>query len=366
MSKNDRFDEYLNEEELFLSDKKKFRKERKLKSKKDRSKFKKTDIEKQKISPTELKDLHKARVISILGEEIEVNFNNTKYKCTLRGLLKKEKTRNKNILAVGDIVNIAFKNEKEAVIESIDERYSILSRIEERTGKRSIIAVNIDQVLITTSVVKPPLKPFLVDRYLIAAEMGNMKGIVLINKIDLLKEDKLEEEKFNIFIKDYKELGYTIIPISCQEKIGLDLLLDTMKNKTSVFSGQSGTGKSSIINEVLHTNLPTGEVVESTYKGAHITTKADLIEIENGGFCIDTPGIKSFGIWELTIEDVKNHFFEIEKYAKNCKYPNCLHINEPQCSVKKALEQNKISSLRFEAYSSLINEILMKKKEIYE
>lgn len=366
MSKNNKFDNYLYEEEFFLNDKKRFKKERKLKSSNDRSKYKKTDIDKQKISTFNESNQQKARVLSILGEEILVGVNNHKYTCKLRGLLKKEKTKDKNIIAVGDIVNITLKNENEASIESIDDRYSILSRLEEKTKKRSIIAVNIDQVLITSSVVQPPLKPFLIDRYLIAAEKGNMKGIIIINKIDLLKEDKIEEEKYNTFVKDYQDLGYTILSISCSSKKNLDSLLNIMKGKTSVFSGQSGTGKSSIINAVLHTNLETGDLIKKSYKGAHITTKADLIEIETGGFCIDTPGIKSFGIWDLTIEDVKEHFFEFEKYSKNCKYASCLHTHEPDCAVKEAAAKNIISSLRFEAYSSLISEIQNKKKELYE
>jgi ribosome biogenesis GTPase / thiamine phosphate phosphatase len=362
MSKN-KFDDYLYEEELFLEDRKKYKKERKIKSLKDRSKYKKTNLEKQKTESEET-NLQKARVLSILGEEILVSFDNKKFICTLRGFLKKERTKNKNLIAPGDIANISFKNEKEAVIESIDKRFSILSRMEEKTKKRSIIAVNIDQVLITTSVVKPPLKPFLIDRYLIVAEKENMKGIIIINKIDLLKEDKEEKNKFINFVKDYQDLGYLIIPVSCKTKTGLDTLLEIMKGKSSVFSGQSGCGKSSIINAILHTKLKTKEVIEKTYKGAHVTTKAELIEIENNGFCIDTPGIKSFGIWELTIEDVKNHFFEFNKYSKKCRYPDCLHINEPDCAIKNAVKKNKISTLRFEAYSSLIEEIQQRK--IYE
>jgi len=362
--KKNKLDEYLYEEELFLKDKKRFRKERKIKSSRDRSKYKKTDIEKQKI-PIKENHLHKGRVLSIFGEEILVCSNKKKYRSILRGLLKKEKTKNKNIIAVGDIVNIHLKNEKEAVIESIDERHSILSRLEEKTKKRSFIAVNIDQVLITSSLVKPSFKPFLIDRYLIAAKKGNMEGIIIINKIDLLNEDKKEKEKYRIFVKDYKKLGYLILPISCRTKIGLKSLLEIMKGKTSVFSGQSGTGKSSLINAILHTKLKTGKIAK-TSKGTHITIKAQLIEIKTGGFCIDTPGIKSFGIWDLTIDDVKNHFFEFHKYAKNCKYSNCLHINEPNCGIQEAVKKNKISSLRFEAYNSLIKEIHVQKRKTYE
>ncbi|KKL62469.1 hypothetical protein LCGC14_2184890 [marine sediment metagenome] len=369
---SDKFDKYLEEEEHFLKDTKKSRKQRKLKSSKDRSKYKKTDIQKSKIvSPTKnesKKHLDKGVVLSILGEEILVSFNKKEYKCTLRGILKKEKTKNKNILAVGDIVNISFKNDKEASIESIDKRYSILSRLEARTKKQSIIAVNIDQVLITSSVVKPHLKPFLIDRYIIACTKGNMSPVIIINKIDLLKlgKEEEEEEKYKNFLKIYEELGYLILSISCKTKIGLNSLLNVMKGKTSVFSGQSGCGKTTLINSVLHTKFKTGELIKKTYKGAHITTKSQLIELKKGGFCVDTPGIKGFGIWDLELEDLKNHFFEFENFAKNCKFGDCKHIDEPSCKVKEALDKNKISFLRFEAYRCLIKEILEKKESLYE
>jgi len=365
---NNRFDKYLEEEEFFLKDKKKSRKERKLKSSKDRSKYKKTDIEKKKAisQKKDAKHLDKALVLSILGEEILVSFNNNKLIATLRGILKKERTKNKNIIAVGDIVNISLKNEKQALIQSINERYSILSRIEEKTKKQSIIAVNIDQVLITVSVVKPYLKPFLIDRYIIACTKGRMNPVIIINKIDLLQEDKKEKEKYENFLNVYEELGYLVLSVSCKTKIGLDSLLNVMKGKTSVFSGQSGTGKTSLINTVLHTKYKTAEITKKTHKGAHITTKSELIPLKTGGFCIDTPGIKSFGIWDLKIEDLKNHFFEFKKFSKNCKFEDCSHIDEPFCKIKEALEKNKISYLRFEAYRSLMKEILEKKGKLYE
>lgn len=362
----DKFDKYLEEEEHFLKDTKKARKQRKLKSSKDKSKYKKTDVQKRKILPPQKEHLDKGIVLSILGEQILVSFNKKEYKCTLRGILKKEKTKNKNIISVGDIVNISFKNKKEAVIESIDKRYSILSRLDEKTKKQSIIAVNIDQVLITSSVVKPNLKPFLIDRYIIACSKGNMSPVIIINKIDLLKQDKKEEEKYKNFLKIYEELGYEILSVSCKTKVGLDSLLNVMKNKTSVFSGQSGTGKTSLINAMLHTKFKTGEITKKTYKGAHITTKAQLIRLKTEGFCIDTPGIKSFGIWDLDFEDLKNHFFEFKNFSKNCKFEDCKHIDEPSCKVKEALDKNEISSLRFEAYRSLMKEILEKKRKFFK
>ena len=365
MSKNkinsSKFDKYLQEEEFFLKDRKKYRKQRKQKSKLDRSKYKKTDIQKQKKVLPKTNHFKKGLVLSIFGEEIKVRFNKKHFRCSLRGLLKKEKTKNKNILAVGDRVFITIKNDQ-GVIEDIEPRVSILSRTDEKRKKQNIIAVNIDQVLITSSIDQPRFKPFLIDRYIIATTKGNMHPIIIINKTDLLKKTKLKEkQKIQNFIKIYKKLGYKILLVSFKDKVGLNSLLKAMKNKTSVFSGQSGTGKSSLINAVLHTKLKTGSLIKKTYKGAHITTKSELVEIKTGGFCIDTPGIKSFGIWDLKIEDIKDYFFEFKKF-KNCKYENCLHLEEPHCKIKEALDEKKISSLRFDSYRSLIKEAIDKKR----
>ncbi|NGX57052.1 MAG: putative ribosome biogenesis GTPase RsgA [Candidatus Anoxychlamydiales bacterium] len=356
------FDERLNFEEKFHSkNNKEIKKQRKLKQKKDRSKYKKTNLDKKEIKKVDTKDLIIAKVISISKEEILAKNEGITFKCSLRGLLKKEYTFNKNVLAVGDNVFLKKLNEDQGVIELIDKRFSILSRFAPRKSKKQIIAVNIDQVLITSSVVTPPLKPSLIDRYVISANKGNMDSIIIINKIDLLESNEEEKKRYLEFIKEYKKLDYKIVSISCKDKISLDKLKKIMKEKTSVFSGQSGVGKSSIINAIFKTNLKTKDLAKKTYKGAHVTTKAELIELKNKGFCIDTPGIKSFGIWDLKIDDIKNHFTDFLKYSKNCKYKNCKHINENDCSVKKALKEKKISHLRFESYHSLIKEVLEKK-----
>ena len=245
----------------------------------------------------------------------------------------------------------------------VDKRYSILSREDPVRKKKQILAVNIDQVLITTSLLQPLLKPSLVDRYIIAAEKGKMKPIIVINKIDLLegksneftkKEIDKEKEKYKEFLAAYEKTGIPIISVSCVTKIGIDALKGIMKNKASVFSGQSGSGKSSLINAILGTKLKIGKIVKKTYKGAHTTTKAKLLPLKDGGFCIDTPGIKSFGVWQLKKEEIKNHFPEFLSFSKKCKYPDCYHINEPNCAVIEAVKKNKISTLRFESYRSLI------------
>lgn len=340
-------------EEAFHSkekrDQKKLRKE---KQSSDRSRFKKTDIEKTKARKVLKKELSRGRVLLILGNRVEVIGDDEKrYFCTVRGFLKNEKRLVKNIVAVGDFV---FFSKKDNLIFDVDKRTSILSREDPLTKKEQIIVVNIDQILIIVSVVSPPLKPFLVDRYIIATLKGRMVPIVIINKLDLIEKGSLDEQYYHEFLKAYKDCGTKIIPVSAKTGDGLDELKDIMKGKASCFAGQSGVGKSSLINALLGTHLKVGEVIKKTYKGAHITTHARLLPLKYGGFCIDTPGIKSFGMWNLKKDEVDSFFPDIKKIASKCKFPNCLHVEEPQCAVRAGVENGKISLLRFESYLSLI------------
>ncbi len=365
MSKDDRL--WHLEEEFFAKDRKTSRKERKFASNKDRSKFKKSDQDQlKKQTQQEQNDdenLKKGRVLAILPEGILVSCENRELLCTLKGVLKKEKNRMKNLIAVGDFVRFE-QNDDQGTIVKIDERHSILSRADNLSrNKEQLIAVNIDQVLIATSVLLPPLKPFLVDRYIIAAQKGNMAPIIVINKIDLLQSppndidlNLLESEKnlYREFLKTYRSLGFTVIPVSSETHEGIEELKNIMHNRTSVFSGQSGVGKSSLINIVTGSNLATGSIVQRTRKGSHTTTTTHLIPLDGGGFCIDTPGIKSFGLWDLQTDEIAAYFSEIYETGANCKFPDCAHLNEPNCAVKIAVEEGKISALRFASYCALM------------
>lgn len=350
-------DPYSFEEEFHEKDRKQFRKERKAAQAGDRSKFKKTDQQKKKETHYEADpESIRGRVLSITGEGVLVSTEKREILCSLRGALKKERTEEKNLLVVGDFVQVVPTNENEGQILSIEDRYSFLAR-EDITGKKKqLIAANIDQVFITSSVVLPQLKLFLIDRYIIACKKGNMHPIILINKIDLLHGNLKERLFFQEFLDIYKPLGVPILPISVITKEGIEDLKKMMKDKASVFSGQSGVGKSSLINETLGLDLPVGDVTRKTNKGSHTTTTAHLVPLAEGGFCIDTPGIKGFGIWDLKKEEVQDHFFEIKEMAKECKYPNCLHMEEPECAVLKAKKEGTLSSLRFESYLSLISD----------
>lgn len=355
------------EEEFYSKDRKASRKERKIASNKDRSKFKKTDQDqlKKQVQP-EHEHLKKGRVLAILPEGILVSCDHQEHLCTLKGSLKQEKGKIKNLVAVGDFVRFEERGSQGTIVK-VEERHSVLSRADNLSRtKEQLIAVNIDQVLITASVVLPPLKPFLIDRYIIAAQKGNMEPIIVINKIDFLQSPPpevdpttLSEEKalYEEFLQTYRVLGFTVLSVSCQTGEGIEELKATMRGKTSVFSGQSGVGKSSLINCMTGSNLATGSVVQRTRKGSHTTTTTQLIPLEEEGFCIDTPGIKSFGLWDLRSDEIVAYFPEIFALRSECKFPDCAHLNEPECAVKKAVQEGKISPLRFASYCALMSSL---------
>ena len=375
MSKDENF--WHLEEEFYSKDRKASRKERKIASSKDRSKYKKSDQDQLK-KQSELIELEendrskRGRVLAILPEGIIVSCHQEEVLCNLKGSLKQDKNRIKNLVAVGDFVRFEEKGDREGAIFKVEERRSVLSRADNLSrNKEQLIAVNIDQVLITTSVVLPPLKPFLVDRYIIAAHKGNMEPIIIINKVDLLDTPPeginidLEEEKelYDTFLKTYRGLHFKVVPISVETGEGVEELKEVMRGKTSVFSGQSGVGKSSLINLITGSTLATGGIVQRTRKGSHTTTTTHLIPLEGEGFCIDTPGIKSFGIWDLPIDELAAYFPEIFALSSQCKFPDCAHLNEPECAVKKAVEENIISPLRFGSYCALMSSLSEKHKQ---
>lgn len=342
--------EYDYEEHFHEKDRKQWRKQRRQAQASDRSKFKKTDQEKKEeieIDPNWVR----GRVVAISGEGVWVDIKEKRILASLKGLFKKEKMEAKNIIAVGDFV---YLTEDHAIIH-IEERHSFLARTDISGRKEQLIAVNVDQAIIAISVVNPPLKPALVDRYLIAAEKGNIHPIIVINKIDLLDEaPSYEKERYQEFLSVYEKLGLPILSISTKTLTGLEALRALLKDKISVFSGQSGVGKSSLINAAYGLQLKIGCLAQKTSKGSHTTTTAELISLPGGGYCVDTPGIRSFGVWKLMKDEVTAHFKDFIDLG--CKYPDCLHISEPECKVIQALEKGKIAQIRYESYRTLIDE----------
>lgn len=354
------------EAEYFGDDRKSSKAERKLASAKDRSKYKKTDQRKQakqqKDYKIEKELLERGRVLSIASQGIFVESQGETLLCTLRGVLKKDKTQSKNLVTVGDFVLFEKDASGEGLIAFVEPRRTILSRAENLSRKKEqLIAANIDQVIITVSVVSPALKPSLVDRYIIATQKGNMTPLVVVNKIDLLNDPAVEEatqeqqrELYRAFLEAYRSAGVPVISISAVTGEGVEELKQAMQGKASVFSGQSGVGKSSLINAVAGHSLRIGKIVDKTNKGTHTTTTAQLLPLDFGGWCIDTPGIKSFGIWDLEREEIEHYFPEIFTTGRRCRFPDCSHLSEEGCAVVKAVEEGNISPLRYESYQALI------------
>ncbi|MBS0620585.1 MAG: ribosome small subunit-dependent GTPase A [Verrucomicrobia bacterium] len=348
------------EEEYLSKDRKEGRKERKAAVQRDRSKYKKSDQDqrkKQADNPDAYEHLSRGRVLAIVPEGILVGSEGEEYLCGLKGALKQDRSQFKNLVAVGDFVRFE-KRGLEGSIAKVEERSTILARADNLSrNKQQLIAVNIDQVLITASVCLPALKIPLIDRYIIAAEQGGMQPVIVINKIDLLAEAPEEKALFDEFVSTYQGLGYLVVPVSVKSGQGIEALKATMHGKTSVFSGQSGVGKSSLINLMTGSELATGGIVHRTRKGSHTTTTTHLIPLAFGGFCIDTPGIKSFGLWDIAPEELSAYFPEIFERGMECKFPDCSHLGEPGCAVQKAVEEGAISPLRFASYSALMTSL---------
>lgn len=331
--------------EKSFDSRKEMRNERKLWQQKDRSKFKKSDQSKEEVlKPPE--NAKRGRVVTISTGMIKVLVDGEVIASGLKGSLKKEVTRNKNLVTVGDFVWIDERGQ----IAFVEKRYSCLSRADAlHQRKQHLIAANIDQVLIVASVENPSLKPSLLDRYIIATERGGMKPVIIINKIDLASDLSLINELEEI----YKALEIPFLKVSALHQIGLDALKEIVKGKSSVFSGQSGVGKTSLINDLTGQTRKVGSVVQKTKKGSHTTTHAELISIGENALCIDTPGIKSFALWDITTEELTSYFSDLQKLGENCKYIPCSHTHEPGCCVKEAVASRKLSQIRYNSYLAI-------------
>lgn len=259
----------------------------------------------------------------------------------------------------GDNVLWQAEDAKTGVITSIEERHSILQRPDINNNLR-IIASNIDQVFIVVAH-KPELNEGLIDRYLVAAENSQLKPIILLNKIDLFDEQLLADLKQRL--QPYEDIGYPVIYTSAKQAHGLDELIQILSDNNNIFVGQSGVGKSSLINTLLKdSNARIGEISEATGKGKHTTTTAYLYPLEqNHGHIIDSPGVREFGLVKLSEQDVAEGFLEFKPFIGNCKFRNCAHKKEPGCALLNAVENKEISERRWRSYQRIIESLTEKK-----
>ncbi|MGC9373563.1 MAG: ribosome small subunit-dependent GTPase A [Bacteroidales bacterium] len=277
--------------------------------------------------------------------------------CTIRGKLRTEGIKSTNPLTVGDYVKYNIPNNTETgIIYQIFDRKNYIVRKSTNLSKQThILAANIDQAVLMVTLKNPVTYSIFIDRFLITAEAYNIPAKLIFNKIDLY--DDKEKQLLNEYIKAYELAGYESIETSVTQKINIEKITQLLRNKITLIAGNSGVGKSSLINLIdpaLH--LKTNEISSYHKSGKHTTTFAEMFDLSVGGKIIDTPGIRGFGLHDIKKEELFHYFPEIFEASKNCKYYNCTHVHEPGCAVKLAVEENKIHPMRYHNYLNILSD----------
>jgi len=297
-------------------------------------------------------------VIKSVGSRYKVlTIDGTIIECVLRGRMREKELQTTNPVAVGD--NVIFdpgSDSKSGIITGVLERRNYILRKASNLSKQSqIIAANLDQLLLMVTIILPQTPVEFIDRFLATAEAYSIPARIVFNKTDLYGED--EVEKMEYLISVYTRIGYNCIRLSLISGSGLEEITRVMKDRTSLISGNSGVGKTTLLNILnpdLH--LKTAEISDYHKQGKHITTFPEMHPMPFGGFAIDTPGIRGFGVVDMARNEIYHFFPEIFKAAKNCRFYNCLHLDEPGCAVRQAVEQGEIDSLRYRSYLSILSD----------
>ncbi len=274
----------------------------------------------------------------------------------IRGKFRLDNIRHTNPIAVGDWVDYDIDNEGIATIHNIHERKNYIIRRSVNLSKKThIIASNIDRAFLVVTVNNPKTSFGFIDRFLVTAEAYHIPTTLIFNKMDSYNDEHLKIVE--VYKSVYEAIGYKTIDVSAITGFNLEKLKSELKGITSLVSGHSGVGKSTLLNK-LHPDLElkTSEISDFNQKGQHTTTFAEMYEWPFGGFCIDTPGIKEFGLVDMEKEEIQNYFPEILKLKNQCKFDNCLHLNEPKCAVRDAVENGEIAPGRFESYLNFLTE----------
>lgn len=281
--------------------------------------------------------------------------NGSIVECRLKGKFRIKGIKSTNPVAVGDHVQFELENGKDTgVINEIFERKNYIIRKSVKLSKQThIIAANIDIAFLLITINNPPTFTGFIDRFLATAEAYSIPVVLLFNKIDMYSPQLLAKKE--AFTKIYTSIGYQCIDISATHNININKVKHLMTGKTTMFSGHSGVGKSTLINAIEPSlNLKTAEVSKQHKQGQHTTTFAEMFALSFGGFIIDTPGIKGFGVVDFEPSEISDYFPEIFKLKSKCKFNNCLHINEPKCAIKEALDNNEIAFSRYKSYLQMI------------
>jgi len=276
---------------------------------------------------------------SVVQDEAGRNFE-----CTVRRVVRTLAREARNAVVAGDWVLFRKLDQESGVIERVEPRQSVLSR---NSGRQEhVIVSNVDQIVIVVSAAEPALKPGLVDRFLISAEKGETSALICVNKVDLIDPAEIQS-----VLGMYGQLGYRTVLTSAETGAGLDRLQFLLKDRGSVFTGQSGVGKSSLLNAIQpNLVLDTGTVSAWSQKGRHTTRRAELIALESGGWVVDTPGIRQLSLWDVIPEEVSGFFVEFHPFVADCRFPDCSHTHETDCRIKQAVEAGLITRARYISY----------------
>ncbi|GAB6012141.1 ribosome small subunit-dependent GTPase A [Viscerimonas tarda] len=276
--------------------------------------------------------------------------------CKIKGNFRLRGIKSTNPVAVGDRVDIVINNEGTAFITEIEERRNYIIRKSPNLSKQShIIAANLDLCLLIVTISHPETSTIFIDRFLASAEAYRVPVNLVFNKVDLYNAEELEY--MDALINMYEYIGYPCLKISALNKEGLDALTERITNRITLFSGYSGVGKSTLINSLIPgATLKTGAISEYHAKGMHTTTFSEMLELPSGGYIIDTPGIKGFGVVDMKPEEIYHYFRDIFQFSDKCRFNNCIHLTEPGCAVREAVADHYISESRYKSYVNMLEE----------
>ncbi|HXH20337.1 MAG TPA: ribosome small subunit-dependent GTPase A [Chitinophagales bacterium] len=287
--------------------------------------------------------------------------------CRVKGKFRLEGEKITNPVAVGDKVVVELEESVQtAVIAEILPRTNYISRQSPRQKQaRHIIAANIDQAFLIATVAMPRTSTGFIDRFLLTAEAYGIPAHIIFNKQDILGEKELAKQ--DEVVKIYRHISYPVHLISALSAPDVETIKSLMDGRTTLLAGHSGVGKSTLINAIHpQANLRTGHISDFSLKGKHVTTFAEMLELPFGGYVVDTPGIKEFGLLDIEPEEVSHYFREMRDLLSCCKFNNCLHINEPKCAVRQAVQEGKIPEERYKNYLNILEDCQTSKKQQYE